>query len=290
MVNKLREQGLVLREALDTVGLSKSSFLYKEKKHSEKPLTPQLVEALGDLKDYELVYGYRKVTKWLWKKKKIKANHKAVLRHMQKLKLTQPRKIKGMKGLRQLPYDEPKQSNTRWEGDLTYVWCGRDGQAYLFAFIDGYDNEVLGDCFSQRCRAKEAIEALDKAICHRFPCGIPKGHKLVLRVDRGTQFIARDFREAAEKRGVTLEFCGIRCPDDKPYIESFFAAYKKEEVYRNEYETFMQADFGWNNFKQWYNTERLNQGLDYQVPSEVALFGMNINFIEPEVSLIGAAV
>jgi len=89
---------------------------------------------------------------------------------------------------------------------------------------------------------------------------------------------------------LTVEFCGIRCPNDKPYIESFFAAYKKEEVYRNEYETFIQAESGWNNFKWWYNTERLNQGLDYRVPSEVALFGVDVHRIEPEASLIGASV
>jgi putative transposase len=249
-----------------------------------------LVEALEELKDYELVYGYRKVTKWLWKKKRIRANHKAVLRHMQKLNLTQPRKIKGIKGLPQLPYDEPKQSNMRWEGDLTHVWCGRDGQGYLFAFVDGYDNEILGDCFSQRCRAKEAIEALGKAVQHRFPYGIPKEHKLVLRVDRGKQFIATDFRIAAEKMGITVEFCGIRCPDDKPYIESFFSAYKKEEVYRNEYETFTQAESGWQAFKQWYNTDRLNQGLDYLVPSEAVFVGENIYSVQSEVSLIGAGI
>jgi putative transposase len=289
MVDELRKKGLILKEALSTVGLAKSSYFYENRKRLARPLDLRLVEALGELKDYELVYGYRKVTKWLWKKKRIRANHKAVLRHMQRMGITQPRKIKGIRGLPQLPYDEPQQSNRRWEGDLTHVWCGRDGQGYLFAFVDGYDNEVLGDCFSQRCRAKEAVEALEKAVQHRFPYGIPKGHKLVLRVDRGTQFIARDFREAAKKKGITLEFCGIRCPDDKPYIESFFAAYKKEEVYRNEYETFAQAESGWYAFKQWYNTDRLNQGLNYLVPNEAVSIG-NIYPVLPEVSLIRAGV
>jgi transposase InsO family protein len=290
MVDELRAQGLTLKESLSTTGLSKSSYYYKNKLRSEKPLNPKLVTALGSLNHYELVYGYRKVTKWLEKKKGIKANHKAVLRHMQKLHITQPRKLKGLKGMPQLPYDEPRQSNERWEADLTYVWSGRDGQSYLFALIDGFDNEIIGDCFSQRCRAKEAILSLKKAVKYRFPNGIPKEHRLVLRVDRGTQYIAQEFREMAKTKGIILEFCGIRCPDDKPYIESFFASYKKEEVYRNEYETFEQAELGWQSFKQWYNTERLNQALDYQVPSEVALAELKKWSLEPERSLIGAGV
>lgn len=294
MVKELEDRGLNLKEALNAVGLAKSSYFYKEQKRKEKALNPKLVEALRDLKDYELVYGYRKVTHWLRKKKEIRANHKAVLRHMRKLKIIQPRKIKGPKVTTQLSHEVPTHSNIRWEGDLTYVWCGQDGQGYLFSFVDCYDNEVLGDYFGQRCRAKEAIEALRKALQYRFPRGISKGYKLVVRVDRGTQFIAKAFKQEAEKLGVTLEYCGIRCPDDKPYIESFFAMYKKEEVYRNDYEDFLQAAGGWSSFKKWYNEDRLNQGLSYLTPKEAYSMGTYVvideNKISPEVSLIGAGL
>lgn len=292
MVDKLKKQGLSLKEALNTVGMSKSNYFYKEEKRGKKPLNPMLVRALKERKDYELVYGYRKVTQWLQKKKGVRANHKAVLRHMQRLGITQPRKIKGPKGLPLLSYKEPECSNTRWEGDLTYVWCGKDGQGYLFAFVDGYDNEIIGACFTERCRAKEAIEALKKAVAYRFPYGIPKGYKLELRVDRGSQFISRAFMDATRQLGITLEYCGIQCPDDKPYIESFFATYKKEEVYRNDYEDFGQAEAGWQSFKRWYNEDRLNQGLDYLIPKEAALIGTNIftEEIKSEASLIGAGL
>jgi len=195
MVDELKGQGLTLKEALTVTGLAKSSYFYQERKRREKPLNPVLVEALKDLDDYELVYGYRKVKHWLWKKKKITANHKAVLRHMQRLGITQPRKIKGPKVITHLSHEEPTASNIRWEGDLTYVWCGKDAQGYLFAFVDCYDNEIIGDYFGQRCRAQEAVEALRKAVQHRFPCGIPKGQKLFVRVDRGTQFISAIFRK-----------------------------------------------------------------------------------------------
>jgi putative transposase len=294
MVEELKDRGLNLKEALHAVGLAKSSYFYKEKKRREKPLNPELVKALKDLRDYELVCGYRKVTYWLRKRKGIKANHKAVLRHMKRLGIIQPRKIKGPKVTTQLSHEVPARSNIRWEGDLTYVWCGQDGQGYLFAFVDCYDNEILGDYFGQRCRSEEAITALREAVQQRFPNGIPKEYKLVIRVDRGTQFIAKAFRQEAEKLGVTLEYCGIRCPDDKPYIESFFAMYKKEEVYRNDYEDCLQAKGGWLSFKSWYNEDRLNQGLNYLTPREACSMETYVvideSEISPEVSLIGAGL
>lgn len=292
MVEELKKEGASLRNALNAVGMAKSSYYYKEKKRKEKPLNTKIVEALRELEDYELVYGYRKITHWLLKKKGIKANRKAVLRHMQKLKMTQPRKIKGPKIISRLTHGDPISSNMRWEGDLTYVWGGKDGQCYLFAFVDCYDNEIVGDLFTQRCRAKDAVGALRRAIKYRFPNGcIPEGHRLIIRVDRGTQFIAREFMEEARKMGVSLEFCGLRCPDDKPNIESFFSMYKKEEVYRNEYENYEQAESGWYKFKQWYNKERFNEGLDYLTPTEMADIGIEMfkSKINHKVSLIGAS-
>jgi putative transposase len=293
MIEELKNRGLNLKESLKAVGLAKSSYYYKAKKRAKRPLDPKLVTALSSLNNYELVYGYRKVTRWLKKKKGIIANHKAVLRHMQELHIIQPRKIKGPKATHQLAHEIPKHSNIRWEGDLTYVWCGKDGQGYLFTFVDCYDNEILGDCFGQRCRSQEAIEALRKAVHKRFPEGIPKGRKLFVRVDRGTQFISNAFRKEAATLGVILEFCGVRCPDDKPYIESFFSMYKKEEVYRNEYDNFPQALTGWYSFKKWYNEDRLNQALDYLTPKEMFMKEsqmMGNRELNPEVSLIEALV
>ncbi len=81
--------------------------------------------------------------------------------------------------------------------------------------------------------------------CCRFGGRVPYGHELTLRIDRGTQFIARSFREAARSLNVRLEYAGIQCPEDKPYIESFFSSYKTEELYRNEYNSLAEARTGW---------------------------------------------
>ena len=110
--------------------------------------------------------------------------------------------------------------------------------------------------------------SLEKAIAARFCGRVPEDHTLTLRVDRGSQFIARRFQEAAKALGVTLEYAGIQCPDDKPYIESFFGHYKTEEVYRGNYTTLAEGQVGWQLYRIWYETERVHESLDYQTPHQ----------------------
>ena len=270
MKNKIHElisSGMKLKSALLTFGLSKSSYFYKSNPRRPRPLIGKLVEALKSIDGYELVYGYRKVTHWL-ARQGMKFNPKAVYRHMKALKMLQPKKRKGIKPT-SLPYSPPTASNQRWEADFTMVPAGIDGSAWAVGFIDCFDKEVLGDSFSDRCRADEAIEAFEKAIGARFPNGIPEGFILTLRADRGSQFIAKKFKESAKLFNVKLEFCGIQTPNDKPYIESFISKYKGEEVYRNEYANFSEAKAGWIKYINWYNITRLHQSLNYKTPVEI---------------------
>jgi len=196
-----------------------------------------------------------------------RVNKKRVLRYMRHLKLLQPRKVKGRKFSRPVLV-VPTCSNTYWEEDLSYVFCG-DCTNYLFAVIDGFDKEIPGDNFSDRCRSDEAFEVLEYAVLKRFGGQVPDGHILVLRIDRGPQFIARKFREMAKRLNVKLEYAGIQCPDDKPYIEAFFSKYRVEEVYRNEYQSSAEAKAGWELYHSWYETERVHQSLGYQTPHQV---------------------
>ncbi|MBI5701378.1 transposase, partial [Candidatus Saganbacteria bacterium] len=61
----------------------------------------------------------------------------------------------------------------------------------------------------------------------------------------------------AEKRTwLKIEYCGVQAPNDKPYIESWFSCYKKEEVYRNDYLNFWEAKVGFEAYIDWYNDRR----------------------------------
>jgi transposase InsO family protein len=251
------------------VELSSSSYYYRSKgKRKAKTLDTALVAAIKNNRcGHAEVYGYRKVTQLL-KAQGMTVNAKKVLRHLRILGLTQPRKVKGVRWT-QLEVVKPENPNAYWEADFTYVWTG-EGNAYLCAVIDGWDRDIVGDVFSDRCRAVEASAALEKAIMKRFGGKVPEGHSLTLRVDRGSQFRAHRFRETARLLNVRLEYAGIKCPEDKPYIESFNSSYKTEEIYRNEYQSFQEAKTGWEVYREWYRNDRIHQSLDYMSPVQYA--------------------
>ena len=258
-------EGQSTRVALGAVGLARSSYYYLPvKQRRPRPLDESLVKAIEEVRQgYAEVYGYRKVTEALRAAGWV-VNGKKVLRHLRALGLTQPRKMRGRKWSRP-SLVRPEACNMYWEADLTYVWDG-GANAYLCAVIDAYDKDIVGDVFSDRCRAKDASKALEDAVIGRFGGRVTEGHELTLRVDRGTQFVARGFRETARVLNVKLEYAGIQCPDDKPYIESFFDKYKVEEVYRHEYLSLAEARTGWESYRAWYRNERLHQNLSYQSP------------------------
>lgn len=274
LVDGLKMEGKPLKTALEAVGMAKSSYYYQPvRKRKPRSLDEALVKSINEARQgHAEVYGYRKVTMALraagWT-----VNGKKVLRHLRALGLTQPRKLKAQKWSRPAVI-RPSVYNTYWEADLTYVWTG-SAKAYLFVVIDACNRDIVGDVFSDRCRAREAIEALEEAVLSRFGGRVPYGHELTLRVDRGTQFTSHSFREAARTLNVRLEYAGIQCPEDKPYIESFFGSYKTEELYRNEYTSLAEAITRWESYRAWYCNDRLHQALWYKSPRDYAKIARN---------------
>ena len=269
LVEELMTEGKPLKVALEAVGMAKSSYYYRSVgQRKTRALDETLVRAIKEVRQgHAEVYGYRKVTMAL-RADEWTVNAKKVLRHLRALGLTQPRKIKGRKWSRPAIV-RPAVCNTYWEADFTYVWTG-NANAYLCVVIDAWDRDIIGDVFSDRCRAREAAEALEKAVLSRFGGRVPYSHELTLRVDRGPQFTACSFREAARILNVRLEYAGMQCPEDKPYIESFFGSYKTEELYRSEYNSLAEARTGWESYRAWYRNYRLHQGLRYRSPREYA--------------------
>ena len=64
------------------------------------------------------------------------------------------RTVKGI-GWTRMDLIKPEEQNRYWEVDFSYVWTG-EGNAYLGAVIDGWDRDIVGDVFSDRCRTVEA--------------------------------------------------------------------------------------------------------------------------------------
>jgi putative transposase len=266
------DSGISVKIASKALGLNRSSWYYHtsplERKRSHTPLDANLVQQLQGLSGYELTLGYRKTADYLRVQFEFVVNYKKMYRHMNQLKLLQPKHIKRPKKRKSptVMWYCPMNSNQRWEADLTLVPY-QEGHLYLFSVIDTYDKELIGSWFGFRCRKEEAIESLRQAVFNRFSSGIvTQDLTLVLRLDRGCQFTAHEFGEAARSFQIDIEFCDVQAPNQKPFIEAFFSNFKREEVYRSDYQNPIQAFDAWAKYVLWYNTKRPHGSLNNLAP------------------------
>ena len=62
------------------------------------------------------------------------------------------------------------------------------------------------------------------------------------------------------------------CPYDNACIESFHSLIKKEEIYRNTYRTFEEANMAiFKYIEGWYNRKRLHSSINYMTPDQCEL-------------------
>jgi len=278
----LRENGAPVRSALRAVGLNKSTFYYRRKgckpKGKDYLLDEDLCHILQGFTGYELALGYRKTREYIMAVHGRRYNKKKVYRHMKALKLLQPRRIRpGKQPKTHLDSCPAERSNERWEADLTYV-SHAHGRAYVFVVQDIFDKDIVGGHVSYRCRGEDAVSSLKKAIGYRFHGRKPEGLNLTVRVDRGCQYTANDFIVFCEEQKIHLEFCGVQCPNDKPHIESFIGCYKREEVYRNQYDNFLDVCRGWESYLQWYRFLRPHGSLGFMSPAQFKMLNQNHQF------------
>ena len=110
---------------------------------------------------------------------------------------------------------------------------------------------------------KEPTEALLKlSLYYRFNfrfCNVRSGNEKG-HVERSVEVIRR---KAFSKKG---------CPYDNACIESFHSLIKKEEIYRNTYRTFEEANMAiFKYIEGWYNRKRLHSSINYMTPDQCEL-------------------
>lgn len=260
---------------LEALGMCRSSYYYRPKEAEICETTtadydPFLIFLIAHFSGYELTLGYRKATSYLNHiyEGLVHFNRKKVYRHMKHLKMLNARGRSKRKGPAKtdIAYYCAIRSDIRWEADLTTIQTFA-GPAYLFGVIDTFDREVIGSVISFRCRADEAVKSLENSVIKRFGENtIPENLTVTVRIDRGCQYTAEDFGKAARKLGITLEFCDVQAPNQKPFIEALFANFKREEVYRAEYRSQLDAIRAWNAYVRWYNYDRPHGSLNNMSP------------------------
>lgn len=154
-----------------------------------------------------------------------------------------------------------KKPNHIWSADITYINLPK-GRAYFVGVIDWYSRKLLSWRVSNTLDASFCVDALNESLA-RF--GTPS----IFNTDQGSQFTSHEFTNTLHKHNISISMDGKgRCLDNV-FIERFFRTLKYEDIYLRCYETITALKEGMRNFMAFYNTDRLHQGLGYNMPDEM---------------------
>jgi len=246
--------------------MPRSSSYYKAKARTPR-VDDVLVQRIKHVIDDESYLGYRMVWATL-RGNGVLVNKKAVQRIMQ---------IKGWQchqRLRKNCYPRVEirtsiadHSNQRWETDFTCVWTTYDGLIYVNEVIDCADRSVVGRCISKRCRAQEALWALEDACIKRFGI-LPRGDAgVMVRSDNGLVFASRKYRTLLASYGLTQEFIHPHTPEQNGVIEAYHKTFKRECVWQHRFKTLEEATAVISTWIDRYNNERPHSRLGYLTPA-----------------------
>ena len=159
---------------------------------------------------------------------------------------------------RQFHVDAP---NCIWISDVTCMKL-KDRYYYLCAIVDLYSRKVIAHKVSTR-NSTQLITTLRMAYDARTP-----GENLIFHSDQGSQYTSHAFRQLLKKLKITQSFSNAGTPHDNAVMESFFAVFKKEEFYRNNYRSEAELRKKIDEYITFYKQTRPHTTLNLQTPEQ----------------------
>ncbi len=160
---------------------------------------------------------------------------------------------------RQFTQTEP---NKVWVSDITYIFL--DGkQYYLCVVIDLFSRKVISYKLSDSAPAALVCETAKAAYVKRG-----KPEDVLFHSDLGTQYTAYEFFNLVKELKFEQSFSRPGTPFDNAVAESFFATFKKEELYHKEYKSFDELKNGVREYIKYYNNYRPHQKNVFLSPTE----------------------
>ena len=165
--------------------------------------------------------------------------------------------------------------NEKLVGDITYIHTIKDGWCYLASVLDLHSKKIIGYAFGKRMTNTLVIKALKNAYYSQNP---DENKSLIFHTDLGSQYTSNDLKNLCKEFNIIQSFSKKGCPYDNACIESFHSSIKKEEIYRNKYRTFEEANIAiFKNIEGWYNRKRLHSAINYMTPEECELLARSVS-------------
>ena len=217
-------------------------------------------------------YGWRRMTAEL-KRRGWAVNHKRVYRLMREDNLLCLRKRKFIvtsqsdHGFAVYPNLaaklKPTSVNQLWVADITYIRLQLEF-VFLAVILDAFSRRAVGWALGRRLDTELTLSALHMAMRQRQP-----GPGAVHHSDRGVQYAAHDYVGVLRSHGFQISMSRRGNPYDNALCESFLKTLKYEQVHREDYRDYAEANTGIEHFlEKVYNEKRLHSALGYRPPVE----------------------
>lgn len=274
------EQGHQVSKTLEAVGISPSSYYYVAKGgrrgRSASEFTRMsaggfvnnsvVVDEIRNLLSHEFVdYGYIKVTHWLRKRAGYLINKKKVYRLMREHKLLNSKRViqRSARLWVQELVPQPDGIFEHLEVDIKYIYVHGSRQNLLqLSVLDVKSRYVLGYTQGLSIRYEDVIKLFEKIFAIiKFP------DTYYIRCDNGSQFVAKSVRKFFEQRsGAKQEFTRPATPEQNAHIEAFHSIITRVLCQRFQFECLEDLRNTMARFIQFYNTDRIHSGIDYECP------------------------
>jgi putative transposase len=214
--------------------MARSRAYYRQRERAAKideVLALRIKHVIAD----EPYLGYRMVWAQL-RQEGLVVNHKAVQRIMQLKRWQCHRRLhKSCYPRVEVKTSIATHSNMRWATDFTCVWTKYNGLIYVNEVIDCADRSIVGRCISKRCRAQEAVWALEDACLKRFGVLPRQDTGVMVRSDNGLVFASGLYRKLLLSYGLRQEFIHPHTPEQNGVVEAYHKTFKRECVWQHRF-------------------------------------------------------
>lgn len=150
--------------------------------------------------------------------------------------------------------------------DITYIKT-KWGMMYFTAVIDLFSRKILSWRLSDGMAVDFCLECVKEAF---DTYGVPA----IFNTDCGSQYTSAAFVEQLQFHGVDISMDGIGRCKDNIFVERTWRTLKYEWVFLRDYNCEEDLRRSLGKFVEFFNSERIHQGLDYRTPDEVYELGL----------------
>lgn len=253
----LKKLGVSERRACEHVKISRSLLRY----NSVRQASGELQERIQELARKNPRRGYKYIAELL-KCEGRTVNRKRVHRMWKLMKLQVPRRKRKKRIVTGASVPrKAEHPNHVWTWDFTYDTTADGRTLKCLTVIDEFTRFALAIRTARRLPAGGVIAVLERLVAEH-------GAPLYLRSDNGPEFIAKKLKTWLGNRGIQTHYIDPGSPWQNGFGESFNGKFRDECLNMEVYYSEAEAQVVHEQWRQYYNTQRLHSSLKYKTPVE----------------------